>query len=240
MRPPAHLRAAVRIMDRCGVDDAVVGDMLEMYQARPSTLRLWREVTMALVSRGLRHVRDNRPQTLRRLATLGAVAWLFVYLIPSSAHIDIASSVRVEDLSGGWFETDAGFGRTRLLPTVTFQLRNVSGAPLSSVQVNVLFRRMGDTSTWSDVYRRAVTSTALQSGTSTAPIVVRSPVGYTGDEAAPRLFAHSHFVDTTVAIYARHGSDRWTYLGEYPLPRQIVARSGPAGAARKLTSYIFR
>ena len=122
MRPPAHLRAAVRIMDRCGVDDAVVGDMLETYQAHPSTLRLWREVMMALVSRGLRHVRDNRPQTLRRLATLGAVAWLFVYLIPLSPHIDIASSVRVEDLSGGWFETDAGFGRTRLLPTVTFQL----------------------------------------------------------------------------------------------------------------------
>ena len=92
----------------------------------------------------------------------------------------------------------------------------------------------------SEFLRRPVTSTALQSGTSTAPIVVRSPVGYTGDEAAPRLFAHSHFVDTTVAIYARHGSDGWTYLGEYPLPREIVARSGPAGAARKLTSYIFR
>lgn len=240
MRPPAHLRAAVRIMDRCGVDDAVVGDLLEMWEARPSTWRLWREVMVALVSRGMRHVRDNGPQTFRRLATLGAVAWLFVYLIPSSPHIDIASSVHVEDVSGGWLETDAGFGRTKLLPTVTFQLRNVSGAPLSSVQVNVLFRRMGDNSTWSDVYRRAVTSTALQSGTSTAPIVVQSPVGYTGDEPAPRLFAHSHFVDTTVAIYARHGSDGWTYLGEYPLPRQIVAHSAGTGATRKLTSYRIR
>ena len=238
MRPPAHLRAAVRIMERCGVDEAVVGDLLELYEARPSALRLWREVTMALISRGARHVLDNRPQTVRRLATVAALAGLFIYLVPASSHIDIASSVRVEDVSGGWFETDAGFGRTRLLPTITFQLRNVSAAPLSSVQVNVLFRRVGDNSTWSDVYRRAVTSTALEAGTSTAPIVVESPVGYTGDEAAPRLLAHSLFIDTEVAIYARHGSNGWTYLGEYPLPRQIVAHS-PA-ATRKLTSYRTR
>ena len=241
MRAPAHVHRAVRLLDRCGVDDAVVGDLLELYEARPSAVRLWREVLMAVFARGVRHVRENKPQTLRRVATGIAVIWFLGYSLSGSAHVDIASSVRVEDVSGGWFETDAANGVTRLLPTVSFQLRNVSPAPLSSVQVNVLFRRMGDQAAWSDVFRRAVATQALASGTSTEPIVVQSPVGYTGDEAATRLLSHSHFIDTAVAIYARHGADGWTYLGEFPLPRQIVGRQvGPASFKRTTTAYRLR
>jgi hypothetical protein len=238
MRPPAHLRAAVRIMDRCGVDEAVVGDMLELYESRPSAFRLWREVAMALAARTASVVTHHKPQTIRLLATAGAAIGLFLYLTPRYPHVDLASTVRVEDVSGGWLETETGMGRTRLLPTVTFQLRNVSAAPLSSVQVNVLFRRMGDNTAWSDVYRLAVSRTALESGTSTAPIVVQAPVGYTGDEAAARLFAHSAFIDAAVAIYARHGSEGWTYMGEYPLPRNIIARRVESMTRqRTMTSY---
>jgi len=241
MRAPAHLHVAVRFLDRCGVDDAVVGDMLEVYEACPSAVRLWREVVMAVFARGVRHACENKPQTVRRAATGVAVIWFLGYTLTGSSHVDIASSVRVEDVSGGWLETDAANGVTRLLPTISFQLRNVSRAPLSSVQVNVLFRRMGDQATWSDVFRRAVTSRALASGTSTEPIVIQSPVGYTGDEAATRLLSHSNFIDTAVAIYARHGSDGWTYLGEYPLPRHIVGRQVRlASFKRTTTAYRLR
>jgi len=241
MRAPAHLHVAVRILDRCGVDDAVVGDLLELYEARPSAVRLWREVLMAIFARGVSHARENKPQTVRRLATGIAVICVLGYSLSGSSHVDIGSSVRVEDVSGGWFETDAANGVTRLLPTISFQLRNVSTAPLSSVQVNVLFHRKGDQATWSDVFRRAVTTRALASGTSTDPIVIQSPVGYTGDESATRLLGHSRFVDTAVAIYARHGSDGWTYLGEYPLPRQIVGRQvGPVSFNRTTTAYRLR
>jgi len=239
MRAPAHLHAAVRILDRCGVDDAVVGDLLELYEARPSAVRLWREVVMAVLARGVSHARENKPQTVRRMATGVAVIWLLGYSLSGSSHVDIASSVRVEDVSGGWFETDAANGVTRLLPTVSFQLRNVSSAPLASVHVNVMFRRMGDQAAWSDVFRRAVTSSALASGTSTGPIVIRAPIGYTSDEAATKLLSHSQFVDTAVAIYARHGSDGWTYLGEFPLPRQIVDRNA-GRIAPTPTAYHFR
>ena len=66
-------------------------------------------------------------------------------------------------------------------------------------------------------------------------------MGYTGDEEATRLLSHSHFIDTAVAIYARHGSDGWTYLGEFPLPRHIVGRQvGPASFNRTTTAYRLR
>ena len=62
MRAPAHLHVAVRLLDRCGVDDAVVGDLLELYEARPSAVWLWREVLMAVFARAIRHVREDKPQ----------------------------------------------------------------------------------------------------------------------------------------------------------------------------------
>ena len=240
MRAPAHLHVAVRILDRCGVDDAVVGDLLEMYEARPSAVRLWLEVTMAIVARGVSQARENKPQAIRRAATAMAVIGFLAYSMTAWPHVDLASSVRVEDVSGGWLETDAADGATRLLPIVSFQLRNVSSAPLASVQVNVMFRRMRDQAAWSDVFRRAVTSSALASGTSTDAIVVRAPVGYTSDEAATQLLSHSRFVDTAVAIYARHGSDGWTYLGEFQLPRQIVDRNGGPVPIRTPVTYRVR
>lgn len=240
MKAPAHLHLAVRILDRCGVDEAVVGDLLEVYEARPSAFRVWREVTAALAAHFARHVRDNKPQTIRRLGTAVAAVGLVGYALLGSAHIDLATSVRVEDLSGGWFVTTAGDGRTRLLPTVSFQLRNVSTEPLASVQVNVIFRRVGDQDVWSDVIRYAISARALASGIATDPIVAQAPIGYTGDEGTSSLLSHAQFVDSAVSIYARHGAEPWTHLGEYPLPRQIVGLETSPHAVKRSTSFGIR
>jgi hypothetical protein len=147
----------------------------------------------------------------------------------------------VEAVSGGWFETDTPSGRTRLVPTVSFQLKNVSDATVPSVQVNVLFRRITESHEWSDVFRRAITSRGLMSGSTTEPITVLSSAGYTGDEPTAHLLRHSQFVDTAVSIYARHGSGDWTCLGEYPIPREIVGRHfGPADLEHVTTRFRLR
>jgi hypothetical protein len=38
------------------------------------------------------------------------------------------------------------------------------------------------------------------------------------------MLHNSHFVDATVDLFARHGSQQWTRVGEYPIARQIVER----------------
>ena len=240
MRAPAHLHVAVRILDRCGVDDAVVGDILEVYERRPSAFRVWREVAGALLTHFARYVRDNKPQTIRRLGTAAVALGLVGYSLLGSAHVDLATSVRVEDVSGGWFVTTAGDGRTRLLPTVSFHLRNVSAEPLASVQVNIVFRRVGDHDVWSDVIRGAISTRALASGIATEPIVAQAPIGYTGDDATSSLLNHSQFVDSAVSIYARHGAEQWTYLGEYPLPRQIVGLDMSLHAVKRSVTFRSR
>lgn len=227
MKAPAHLHMAARILDRCGIDEAIVGDILEAYEARPSAFRVWREVAAVLVVHLAGYIRDNKPRVIQRIAVVGVALALVAYWVPAAAHIDVARSVRVEDVSGGWSVSTAVDGRARLLPTVSFQLRNVSSAPLASVQVNVIFHRAGHTDVWSDVVRRAITSSAVPSGIATGPIVAQAPIGYTGDEDTGKLLTHPQFVDSSVSIYARHGADHWTYLGDYPLPRQIVRLDNP-------------
>ncbi|MFN7981366.1 MAG: hypothetical protein U0Q11_05870 [Vicinamibacterales bacterium] len=222
MKAPAHLHVAARILDRCGVDEAIIGDILEAYEARPSAARVWREVTAALVSHAARYARDHKPQVIQRAAIAAGVIALIAAWLPAGARIDLAHSVRVEDLSGGWSVGTAADGRARLLPTVSFQLRNVSSTPLASVQVNVIFHRAGDRDVWSDVVRHAIDSRAVASGITTGPIVAQAPIGYTGDEDTKTLLTHPQFVDSSVSIYARHGAAHWTYLGDYPLPRAIV------------------
>lgn len=222
MKAPVHLHVAARILDRCGVDEAIVGDILEAYEARPSALRVWREVASALLSHLAAYVREHKPQAIQRAAITAAVLALVIYWLPGARHIDLATSVRVEDVAGGWSVGTGVDGRARLLPTVSFQLRNVSTAPLASVQVNVIFHRAGDRDVWSDVVRHAISSRAVDSGIATGPIVAQAPVGYTGDDDTRSLLKHPQFVDSSVSIYARHGAEHWTYLGEYPLPREIV------------------
>ncbi len=222
MKAPAHLHVAARILDRCGVDEAIVGDILEAYEARPSALRVWREVAAALLAHLVAYVRDHKPQAIQRAALAATALALIVYWLPGAARIDLARSVRVEDLSGGWSVGTGVDGRARLLPTVSFQLRNVSTSPLASVQVNVIFHRVGERDVWSDVVRHAISSRAVASGIATGLIVAQAPIGYTGDEDTRSLLKHPQFVDSSVSIYARHGAEHWTHLGEYPLPREIV------------------
>lgn len=237
MKAPAHVHTAVRLLDRAGVDEGIVGDILEMYEARPSALRLWTQVGAALIARAADGATAKAPRAIQLGLTTVAVALLFAYSFTGAVHVDMASSVRIEQLDGGWVQSRAANGATRLLPTVSFRIRNVSRSPLDSIQVNVLFRRINEKQVWSDVFRRVGPRRSIASGTASDRIVAEAPIGYSGSDAVNRLLNHSRFVDTAVSIYVRHGSEAWTYVGEYPLPRHVVGRESPAGPHIATTSY---
>ena len=223
MKPALQLRAAAWMLDLCGVDDAVVGDIIELYRLRRTGWALWREVCAAIATCIVaRASAADKPQALRRIATAAAILWLFTFTVAGTEPVNLAASLRVESVATGWFEAGSVNAKTKLVPVVSFRLRNISDDPIGSVQVNVLFRRISESHEWSDVFRRAIPSRGLSPGAITEPIVVRSPTGYTGNSASHALLSHSQFVDTAVSLYARHGSGEWTYLGQYAVPRQVV------------------
>jgi hypothetical protein len=110
------------------------------------------------------------------------------------------------------------------VPAVSFRLKNASDQKLPMLQVNALFRRVGDNDAWGSGFVTAAGSGGLAPGAATSAITVRSQLGYTGVESGAEMLDNSHFVDARVDLFAKYGSATWTKLGEYPIARRLMGR----------------
>jgi hypothetical protein len=135
----------------------------------------------------------------------------------------VATNVRVQAVSSGWIDEGPVRGKTKLVPTISVTLKNASGRTLAMLQVNALFRRVGDEDEWGTGFVTAAGSEGLPPGEVTA-VSVTSPLGYTGTESGSVMLANSQFVDARVDLFAKYGSARWTRLGQYRISRQLLAR----------------
>jgi hypothetical protein len=136
---------------------------------------------------------------------------------------DVAKSVRVQTVTSGWIDEGSVRGKKKLVPTISLALKNVSGRKLTMVQVNGLFRRVGDEDEWGNGFVTAVGSEGLPTDGVTA-VTLTSSLGYTGTESGADMLANSHFVDARVDLFVKYGSNGWTRLGEYRISRQLLAR----------------
>ena len=136
---------------------------------------------------------------------------------------DIASAVRIQSVSSGWIDEGPLHGNKKLVPTISVTLKNASGRTLTMLQVNALFRRVGDEDEWGTGFVTAAGSEGLPPG-GVAAVTVTSPLGYTGTESGREKLANTQFVDARVDLFAKYGSARWTRLGQYRISRQLLAR----------------
>jgi hypothetical protein len=133
-------------------------------------------------------------------------------------------AARLTDVSTGWF--DAGViegGKNKLVPTITFRVKNEGSAPLYRPQFNIIFKQVGQNEEWSTVLVRARESEVPPAATS-QPIVVRGEQGYTGTQPRAQMLQNSQFVDVRAEIYGKLGGGNWTKLGEFPLERLLLTR----------------
>jgi hypothetical protein len=158
----------------------------------------------------------------RSIALLGSVVSLLC-AFGCGPGADVASNVRVQSVSSGWIDEGPVHGRKKLVPTISVTLRNASGRKLTMLQVNALFRRVGDEDEWGTGFVTAAGSEGLPPDGVTA-VSVTSQLGYTGTESGREMLANSQFVDARVDLFARYGSARWTRLGQYRISRQLLAR----------------
>jgi hypothetical protein len=68
-------------------------------------------------------------------------------------------------------------------------------------------------------------SPELAPGAVTDPLVMRSTLGYTGDQPRMQMLQNSQFVDAKVEIYVKQGSKTLAKLAEYPIQRQLITRT---------------
>src|SRR6187549_148726 len=157
-----------------------------------------------------------------RVRSLAAAAGLSVAVLSAagcSAGADVATDIQILDVSSGWFDVGIVNGQNKLVPSVTFKLKNISDKPVTTLQANVLFHRVNSPEEWGSGFLRVAGSQGLQAGATSEPLTVKSDLGYTGTETRADMLKNSQFVDAKVRILAKAGSNYWHPLGEFPIER---------------------
>ena len=153
--------------------------------------------------------------------------FLLLVLAPAgcSRNIEVEKALKITDVHTGWY--DAGLqsdGKNKLVPSVSIRLQNISPQPVAGVQVNAIFRRVGEPEAWGEHFVRAIGLDGLAAGASTHPIVLRSNLGYTGTQARMGMLQNREFVDARVEIFGKQGSRTWVKIGEYKIDRQLLTQ----------------
>jgi hypothetical protein len=141
------------------------------------------------------------------------------------ASADAVKALEPVDVVTGWF--DDGLvegGKNKLVPSVSLKFRNKSADAVSSIQVNAIFKRVGEKEMWGEYFGWAVTRDALAAGAETKVFIMRSALGYTGEQPRMQMLQNKEFVDAKVEIFLKQGSKVWAKLAEYPIQRQLLTR----------------
>ena len=157
---------------------------------------------------------------------LAFVVLLAVCSASCTPSADAVASLEPLDVVTGWF--DDGIiegGKNKLVPSVSLKLRNKSGEPLKSIQINAIFKRVGEPEMWGEYFGWAITrGQPLQPGATGGPLVMRSTLGYTGTQPRMQMLQNKEFVDARVEIFLKSGSKVWAKLAEFPIDRQLLTR----------------
>jgi len=166
------------------------------------------------------------PSRIRK-AGFAVVVFAAMFTVSCGSSVDAVASLEPIDVVTGWF--DDGIiegGKNKLVPSVSLKLRNKTDRSLSSIQINAIFKRVGETQMWGEYFGWAVTrNPELAAGAETNLMVMRSTLGYTGDQPRMQMLQNHEFVDAKVEIFLKRGSKAWAKLAEYPIQRQLLTRS---------------
>ena len=149
----------------------------------------------------------------------------FISAAACGPTVDLTKGLQVDIVTAGWFDLGIVNGQTKLVPSVTFTLKNTSGQTLVALQTQALFRRVNEPEEWGSAFVSAVGSEGLAPGATTRPITVRSQLGYTGSEQTRQeMLQNSHFVDARVEIQAKYAATQWAKMGTYPISRDLLTK----------------
>jgi hypothetical protein len=137
--------------------------------------------------------------------------------------VDLTKGLQIVDVSTGWFDAGLVNGQNKLVPTLSFKLKNVSEQTLSVLQVNVLFKRVNDPAEWGNGFLTVVGSSGLAPGATTDTLTIKSNLGYTGsDQTRQEMLKNAQFVDAKAELFAKYGSVQWVRIGEFPITRTLI------------------
>lgn len=157
---------------------------------------------------------------MARRLTLALLGALFLAACESR---DVQTDVKIVNVQTGWY--DSGIvegGKNKLVPSISVELQNVSDREIASVQLNAVFRRVGEQESWGEHFVRPIDTNGLAAGAISQPVVLRSTFGYTGTEPRLQMLQNREFVDARVEIFGKHGRRMWAKMGEFQIERRLL------------------
>jgi hypothetical protein len=160
-----------------------------------------------------------------RLFSLACIAFAAAVSVSCGASEAAVEALEPIEVVTGWFDDGIVEGqKNKLVPSVTLKLRNKSDQPVRSIQINAIFRRVGEQEMWGEYFGWAIRGEPLAAGATTNTLVMRSALGYTGEQPRMQMLQNQNFVDAKVEIYLKQGSRVWAKLAEYPIQRQLLTQ----------------
>lgn len=153
---------------------------------------------------------------------LSLVLLALLSLAGCTRQVDVTRALAITDVRTGWFDAGINNGQNKLVPSVAFTLRNVDEGVVGGVQINAIFKRVGENDGWGEHYVQAIDRDGIQPGAASKEIVLRSNLGYTGTESRVQMLRHAQFVDARVEIFGKQGRGGWVKIGEYNIERQLL------------------
>lgn len=150
------------------------------------------------------------------------IALFFLAGVGCGPTVDLSKGLQVFDVATGWTDVGIVNGQNKLVPSVSFKLKNVSDQSLVALQINAAFRRLGSSDEWGGGYLIITQSEGLAPGATTKAWTIRSTLGYTGLEPRADMLKHAQFVDAKVELAAKYASVQWKRIGDYPVKRRLL------------------
>ena len=136
--------------------------------------------------------------------------------------VDLRQGLKIDIVDTGWFDAGIVEGKNKLVPTVSFRVKNVSDQKLVSLQMMASFFRVSDTSSeWGNNLLNVAGSEGLAPGATTPTLTIKSPLGYTGTDPRADMLKNAHFVDAMVKLVAKYAATQWTHIREVPVERKL-------------------
>jgi len=138
--------------------------------------------------------------------------------------VDLTKNLEILDVSSGWLDVGLVNGQNKLVPSISFKLKNTSDQQLIVLQINALFKRLNEEEEWGTGFKMVARPDGLAAGATSDTITVSSHLGYTGTEPRSVMLENSLFVDARVELFAKYGSIQWVRMGEYPITRLLITQ----------------
>ena len=159
----------------------------------------------------------------RQLVVLPLLAALFLTACESR---DVKTDLEIVGVYTGWYDTGglAG-GVSKIVPSISLELENVSDRDIASVPLLAIFSRISEEHSWGELYVLGIDRDGLAAGSTTDSIVLRSTLGYTdlgGSQTREQMLRNSEFVDAEVEVFGKHGRRMWVKMAEFPIERELL------------------